>query len=565
MKSLPKCYSYLRFSNIKQKVGDSTRRQMQRAEEYAEKTGLKLDKSLNMKDEGLSGYTGKHIKEGNLGKFLALVESGRIATGSSLIIESIDRLSRQEPLIATDVIKLILRAGITLVVLGYKPRQYTDESIRNNPGELSGLVAEIERAYFESKVKADRLSEAWKEKRERAKNGGKKLTSISPLWLELSEDKTEFHIIHERAKAVRYIFQLKADGFGNGRIAEELNKNPDIWQPQKSKRNKTGGWAESTIQRILKEKRVLGEFQPHTKIDGKRKPVGDPIKDYYPPVVDENIFYAVHNRMRQWREKHGHSGGRTNKANNLFTSIAKCGECGETMHYSHKGKKGKEGGYLRCSLALQSGREKDGKTCDARSIYYTHFKEKFFQNVKELTVSNILPTTDEHKGQISKLTMSIDANGQRLEELSREEERLTAIIAKEWTPDAHEKFKNKLETTIKERKNLANRNEKLISQRIDLQRQSAEVQKNLDTLHEVRELLDSAETEADAIEIRQAIRRAIKKIIDRIEIYPSKKTTGRYKKVLIKFKGSEPYARSIFYTDVLGWRQMTRMKAPCSV
>ena len=90
------CYSYVRFSTGDQKQGDSLRRQVQLSQNYAEKHGLVLDTTLNMHDLGLSAYKGEHTKKGALGHFLKLVKKGQIEKGSTLIVESLDRLSREK-------------------------------------------------------------------------------------------------------------------------------------------------------------------------------------------------------------------------------------------------------------------------------------------------------------------------------------------------------------------------------------------------------------------------------------------------------------------------------------
>jgi DNA invertase Pin-like site-specific DNA recombinase len=46
-------------------------------------------------DEGKSGYTGDHVgPKGQLRRFLDLVEAGKIPQGSYLVVESLDRLGR---------------------------------------------------------------------------------------------------------------------------------------------------------------------------------------------------------------------------------------------------------------------------------------------------------------------------------------------------------------------------------------------------------------------------------------------------------------------------------------
>ena len=54
-----KAYSYVRFSSPQQALGDSLRRQTEKAERYAVDRGLTLDTDLKMTDAGVSAFRGK--------------------------------------------------------------------------------------------------------------------------------------------------------------------------------------------------------------------------------------------------------------------------------------------------------------------------------------------------------------------------------------------------------------------------------------------------------------------------------------------------------------------------
>ena len=93
---MSKAYSYIRFSSEKQRRGDSLRRQLEDSEAYAAANGLKIDDTLKFRDEGLSAYDGTNLEKGALGRFIEAVKIGRIERGSHLLVESLDRLSRQK-------------------------------------------------------------------------------------------------------------------------------------------------------------------------------------------------------------------------------------------------------------------------------------------------------------------------------------------------------------------------------------------------------------------------------------------------------------------------------------
>src|SRR3954451_1430087 len=94
-KQQPKAYSYKRFSTPAQAEGDSLRRQTAMAQAWADRVGVPLDTELKLTDEGLSAYTGANQDVGALGAFLDAVREGSVPQGSWLLVENLDRLSRE--------------------------------------------------------------------------------------------------------------------------------------------------------------------------------------------------------------------------------------------------------------------------------------------------------------------------------------------------------------------------------------------------------------------------------------------------------------------------------------
>src|SRR6516225_9604093 len=112
----PKAFSYLRFSTPEQERGDSFRRQTALAAQYAVRHGLDLDDS-SFQDLGVSAFRGANAETGRLGEFLDLVRTGVVSRGSYLLVESLDRLSRNKPRKAVRLLERICEEGITLVTL----------------------------------------------------------------------------------------------------------------------------------------------------------------------------------------------------------------------------------------------------------------------------------------------------------------------------------------------------------------------------------------------------------------------------------------------------------------
>lgn len=216
-------YSYLRFSDPRQSTGSSADRQLQYAQKWAAEKGLMLDESLSMRDEGLSAYHQRHITQGALGVFLVAIEEGRIASGSVLVVEGLDRLSRAEPIQAQAQLAQIINAGIT-VVTASDGREYNRAGLKAQPMDLVYSLLVMIRAHEESDTKSKRvkasirrLCEAWQAGTYR----GQIRNGKDPQWLKWTG--TDWEFIPERVATVRRALQLYLEGMGAARAIRILH------------------------------------------------------------------------------------------------------------------------------------------------------------------------------------------------------------------------------------------------------------------------------------------------------------------------------------------------------
>jgi DNA invertase Pin-like site-specific DNA recombinase len=287
-------FSYIRFSHPDQAKGDSLRRQVEAAAAWCGRNHVTLDTSLTLHDLGKSAYTGEHRKNPDrhaLAAFLKLIESGKVPQGSCLLIENLDRLSREHEVPACHLLTGILMAGVSVVQLAPYEMVLTDKS---NGWELMRAVMELSRGHGESALKSDRVGKAWARRRQQTRENGAILTHKLPLWVEAKNGK--LRLIPERAAAVRRVFALSAAGYGNAGIVKKLTaeKVPAFGE--------AGHWSRTYVDLILKDRRALGELQPRTR-DGK--PDGEPIPKYYPPVVTEAEWQAARSGSAQRRKRMG--------------------------------------------------------------------------------------------------------------------------------------------------------------------------------------------------------------------------------------------------------------------
>ena len=105
------------MSTDAQLKGHSRQRQFELSSNYAASHDLELANESQLEDIGISAFKGANVEEGALGQFLIAVEQGRVPAGSYLLVESLDRLSRQEILKSLSLFLRILNAEIVLVTL----------------------------------------------------------------------------------------------------------------------------------------------------------------------------------------------------------------------------------------------------------------------------------------------------------------------------------------------------------------------------------------------------------------------------------------------------------------
>lgn len=517
----PKAYSYVRFSSPEQEKGDSLRRQIQGAQKWAADNSLKLDDTLTLQDKGLSAFNGHHRTKGALGQFLKLVEGGKITKGSVLIIEAMDRLSREQVLDALSQFLSIIRSGIKLVTL-LDGKEYDAASMNTNPFDLMFSINEMASAHSESQRKSDRLTEAWKDKRNKIDK--KKLTAKSPHWLKPTVKKvdggkkivTGFKVIPDRAAIVKLIFEMKLNGKGPKLIAKELNES-GCWKPPPVRKNSQGGWWPSYVNRILRDRAVLGEFQPHRIVheNGKRRrvPIGDPIKSYYPQVVDDTLFYQV----RMQLNANNYKGGRTGKVNNLFTHFIKCGYCKGPMHFIDKGVPPKGGKYLVCDRA-----KRKAGTCTATSgVRYESVEKLVLTFTRGLKAEDLFPDAEVQQSELAQLEGQLVAVNGRLEQIETWIANVSDSIANTTSKDVRATLEKNLEGYLVEKA----AQEK---DRVDLEKRIAErnaagetAEQKLEDMEELFLALQHS-GEHDRIALRLRLREALKAILKRVNIYPGK-------------------------------------------
>lgn len=332
---MPIAYSYKRFSSDAQEGNDSIRRQTAAATKFIEdhpELELVLDTTLSLTDAGVSAYKGKNLKQGALGVFMDAVRDDLIKPGSWLLLESLDRFTRQSVNIAANELLSLINRGIVVVTL-HNQTIYREEDFSGTEGlvNLLGALIAMQGHHAEQVTKGKRVAAAWKNNYSKAA-AGHVVTKIVPFWLEVNSERTGFNVLEDKASIVREIYQRRAAGEGKTKIANDLTA-----RGVPTSKGRSSIWHPSAVAKLLASDTPAGVLV---------NKYGERFDGYYPVVVDPALFQVV----RGLRQQHP-SIGKSTKAH-VLTGLVKH-DCGTTMRRINKGSKS-SGIRLQCPKCLNA-------------------------------------------------------------------------------------------------------------------------------------------------------------------------------------------------------------------
>lgn len=371
-------YSYIRFSTAAQQEGDSVNRQIAASRDWCKQRGIELSEKT-YEDLGVSAYRDK--KRVDLAAMLEAVELGTIKENDYIVLESLDRLSRQGIGKTQEIIKSILRHGVKIVSL--QDGLELDRSSENDLLSVIQIAMSADLAHKESLKKSERVSAAKRAQREQAKEG-KAINKRLPYWLTRDGDGYQFN---DGVGAVKLMIQLRTDGLGFHKIAMALNAS-------EHKPRWADHWSDTTIRNILSSPALYGRYQFRD---------GDGVDDYYPPLVSYAEFKA-------FQSTYTASAGGQEHHNHLF-GLVRCGACGAAM--SKKVSKRKVAGELKHYKGWICTKNLSG-AC-AQKTPMMDLDELVIKAVKSLKVSDSKKVSRE----ANKLDQEIDSKKTRLVEITQ--------------------------------------------------------------------------------------------------------------------------------------------------
>jgi DNA invertase Pin-like site-specific DNA recombinase len=331
-------------------------------------------------DRGLSAYKATHRKKGRFGLFIQSIDEGLIPPGAVLVVEALDRISREEPDLATSLFGGILRKGIDIGVckLGMV---FTAADMGTSRYSIISNMFML--AHMESKQKAERVGESWKARRDKARAGGKLMSRRLPAWLESVNG--EVRPIPEKVAVVGHIFRLATEGYGRARIVAELTGSgvPPF--------SAAGKWTTPYVNKMLTDRRVLGDLE---LIDGTT------LEGYYPRVISKDVYDLA--RQAQRERAVGGPGRRLRDGQfiNVFRSLLVHARDSEGFALHYRGTKKEP----RLYLAGAAGRA--GRTKETYTFPYSAFEEAVLSLLKEVDPAEVLGTDQSAPGPVEVLKLT---------------------------------------------------------------------------------------------------------------------------------------------------------------
>jgi DNA invertase Pin-like site-specific DNA recombinase len=502
---MPLAYSYERFSTRGQMKGDSMRRQSAGAEAFAHKHGLRLVKSYH--DFGVSAYRGKNKTEGALGDFIQQVKDGKVKKGSVLIVEALDRISREKVGEALPWFMDVLKTGVRIGIV--RDDKILDENSVNDLIQLVGGLLSMAAANDESAKKSHRVRESWIGRREKAVKG-----AVCPSWLYLDPETNTYKANANRVKIVEEIFDLTIAGLGTYTISRMFNERKEpLWDNAVGKQvEKRKGWHPTTIYNILTNRAVLGFHQPGAVgEDGSKVKVGEEIAGYYPKVIDEDVWLRA-----QAARKKSTAGAKGKMLTNLLGDIAECSHCHSHMKIitSQIPKSRKDGGNVFRYLVCSNANKKLGCTETGR-FNYDEVEAAILDHVSEYKLHEIFANLEEGS-ELKDVEKEIGSIAFQLGELEKRQTRMADELYRTGTDDPLlEIHRKNLREVVNEVRKSKERMDGLLEHKAELEAQRSHKTNAEAVITKVREDLENGSlTDDEKYKLRARLSLALRGFID---------------------------------------------------
>lgn len=376
---------YARVSSEKQAEEGTIQSQLSALRERIAVDGLRIASDHEYADEGYSGAT---LIRPSLERLRDQVARGGL---DRLYVHSPDRLARKYSYQAL-LLEEFQRHGVEVVFLNHQMGQSPEADLLL---QMQGMISEYERAKITERSRRG--------KRYAAQIGRVSCFSNAPFGYRYCPKQpgvdARIEIVFEEAQLVRQMFHWV--GHERSSLGEVVRRVQRSGIPTRSGRAR---WSPVTIWAMLKNpaytgnaaygKRRMGPLlprlrtqrgapaQPRRALSSYAVPSDEWIRVPVPPIVEQDLFDAVQDQLRENRETFRQ---RKDGARHLLQGLLVCKKCGYA-YYGHTRRsidcdgEQRSYGYYRC-LATQKGRIVGERSCANPSVAMEALDEAVWNEV----------------------------------------------------------------------------------------------------------------------------------------------------------------------------------------
>lgn len=311
---------YSRFSSAEQSKGYSLERQQTLGAAFAAEKGWLIETTIT--DEARSAFHGANRLEGSALHQFELEARNGLHRGKVLVVENIDRLSRQGAKAAAQLIWGLNEHGVDVATYHDGTTYRADDS--GDLLDVFKLIMGAQQSHQESVNKSKRTA-ATARKRDGRIEAGEMDVPIAnmPNWIRMVDGKRV--LIEDRTSVLNLIYDLYIDGVGIHRIVTTLHERGiPSWTPPEQLRG-NNGWFYSHIYRLLTKRAVLGEY-----VNGAGRTLNP---HFFPQAITAEKWNRAQAALSMRK------GNQTNVKvfgnRNLLSQMIVCEKCSGGAHFGH--------------------------------------------------------------------------------------------------------------------------------------------------------------------------------------------------------------------------------------
>lgn len=336
-----------------------------------------------------NNYTGTNFNRDGFERLLEDIKQGKI---NCIIVKDLSRFGRNYLECGNYLEKIFPFMNVRFIAIndGY-------DSDNENASEI--LLMHLKNIVNELYAKdiAKKVSSALREKQKKGDFIG---AWASYGYLKDTNNKNKIVVNSETAHIVKYIFNLRLQGYSYNKISLKLNEE-NILSPYaylykigilKDEKNKNIKWNLHTIRKILSDEVYIGNMVQGKKRSDlykneKQKVVSKNewkiVYNTHEPIIDKEIFNKVNEINNNAKDIYlGNNKNKLlkNKTENIFKGLIRCGDCNKNLIRRERSRQNKKSikifRFFECNYKKQNN-------CNFKSIKEDLVKEIVFEEIKK--------------------------------------------------------------------------------------------------------------------------------------------------------------------------------------